>query len=196
MMIARVPAREGRCDEQGTLAGSGRLDGPGRGRLSGQGSSARRQHPTAANASGTFRDGGLVVDATAIGDEVVVIPRSDTVDWQGSVDAPPGDYSGTIGVDLPPPFSELEIDSWSGSSENTSNAGAREYDLPSYVPAGVEFRVVGSHVDENGFCNGYVNLEIDGGPFDSPLTPVSLVLTVAAGAGLFGTLRPLFRKVK
>jgi hypothetical protein len=144
--------------------------------------------------SGTFREKGLAVDAEAIGDEVVTIPRSDTVDWDGSVAAPPGAYSGRIAVDLPPPFSELVVDTWKGTSENTSNSGARKYNFPKLVPAGVEFQVVGYHTDQNGYCNGYVNLQIDGGPFDSPVTPISLVATVATGAGLFGTLRPLFRR--
>jgi len=145
--------------------------------------------------SGTFREDGLFVDAETVGDDVVTIPRSDTVDWEGSVAAPPGDYSGNIAVDLPPPFGKLEIDSWSGTSDNTGNAGSREYDLPSLVPAGVEFKVIGSHTDQNGVCNGYVRMQIDGGPFDSPLTPISLVGTAGAGAGLAGVLRPLFRKV-
>jgi hypothetical protein len=143
--------------------------------------------------SGIFRESGLNVDAEAIGDEVVVVPISDTVDWQGSVAAPPGVYSGTIAVDLPPPFGEVQIDSWDGESDSTENAGAKDYDFPSLVPAGVEFRVVGSHTDENGSCSGYVNLEIDGGPFDSALTPISLVGTVVAGAGLVFTARPLFK---
>ncbi|HEX2782811.1 MAG TPA: hypothetical protein VHN36_04445 [Ilumatobacteraceae bacterium] len=144
--------------------------------------------------SGTFREKGLFVDAEQIGDQVVTIPRSDTVDWDGSVTAPPGGYSGNIAVDLPPPFSEWVVDTWSGTSQKTSNSGARKYDLPSLVPAGVEFQLRGYHNDDNGFCNGYVNLQLDGGPFDSPATPVSLVATVATGAGLFGTIRPLFRR--
>ncbi len=145
--------------------------------------------------SGTFRDDGLNVDAASIGDQVVEVPRSDTVDWQGSVNAPPGVYSGSISVELPPPFGKAEIDSWSGDSENSSNSGAEEYDLPSLVPSGAEFRVVGSHTDENGSCTGYVNMKIEGGPFDSLTAPLSLVGTALTGAGLLGTLRPLFRRV-
>jgi hypothetical protein len=144
-------------------------------------------------ASGLFRDNGLTVDAEGIGDDVVEVPRSDTVDWQASVAAPPGVYSGTISVDLPPPFSELKIDSWDGQSDNTANAGSKDYDFPSLVPAGVEFRVVGSHTDENGSCSGYVNLKIEGGAFDSALTPISLAGTVLVGAGLVFTVRPLFK---
>ena len=89
----------------------------------------------------------MAVDAEEIGDKVVTIPRSDTVDWNGSVDAPPGAYSGSISVDLPPPFSEWKIDSWNGNSQTTANSGAKHYNLPSAVPAGVEFRVIGAHVE-------------------------------------------------
>jgi hypothetical protein len=96
---------------------------------------------------------------------------------------------------MPPPFGAVRIDSWKGNSQATENGGAKKYNLPKLVPAGVEFKVEGSHTDENGFCTGYVNLKIDGGPFDSPLTPVSLVATLASGAGLFGVIRPLFKKV-
>lgn len=156
---------------------------------------AQLESTNGCSGSGTFREGGFSVDAEQVGDDVVTIPRSDTVDWQGSVDAAPGDYAGNIAIDLPPPFSEVQIDDWSGTSENTQNAGAKHYDLGTFVPAGVEFRVVGSHTDQNGDCDGYVNLEIKGGPFDSPVAPISLAATVVTGAGLFGTLRPLFRKV-
>ncbi len=143
--------------------------------------------------SGIFRGDGLTVDAESIGDEVVEILREDVVDWQGSVAAPPGVYSGTIAVDLPPPFGEARIDSWDGESDATANAGVKDYELQSLVPAGVEFRVVGSHVDESGSCSGYVNVQIKGGPFDSPAAAISLAGTVVTGAGAAATLRPLFR---
>jgi hypothetical protein len=162
---------------------------------SGGKAAAHLESTNGCQASGIFRESGLNVDAESIGDEVVEIPRSDTVDWQGSVDAPPGVYGGSISVDLPPPFGEAEIDSWDGDSDSTENAGAKDYDLGSFVPAGVEFRVEGSHTDENGSCSGYVNLEIEGGPFDSALAPISLVGTVVTGAGVAALLRPLFRRL-
>lgn len=151
--------------------------------------------PNGCQASGAFLDGGFTVDAATIGDDLVTVLRSDTVAWQGSVAAPPGEHSGSISVELPPPFGDVEIDSWSGDSQSTSNEGVREYDLPSLVPAGVEFEVVGSHTDQNGTCSGYVRMEVEGGAFDSPLTAISLVGTVATGAGLAAMLRPLLRPV-
>ena len=145
-------------------------------------------------ASGTWREAGLTVDAaTATG--VITIPRSDTVDWQASVAAPPGPYSGSVWVELPPPFGRVEIDSWSGDSQTTSNSGSYDYDLPSLVPAGVEIVVAGDHADANGSCSGSVSVQIDGGPFSSPLTAVSLLGTAITGVGMAALLRPLFGKV-
>jgi hypothetical protein len=145
-------------------------------------------------ASGTWQEAGITVDAaTATG--VITVPRSDTVDWQASVAAPPGAYSGSVWIELPPPFGQAEIDSWSGDSQTTANSGSEEYDLPSLVPAGVEIVVAGEHTDQNGTCSGSVTVEIDGGPFSSPLTAISLAGTVVTGAGLAAMLRPMFRRV-
>jgi hypothetical protein len=144
--------------------------------------------------SGTFEKGGFTVDAATVGNDVVTIPKTDTVDWKGSVSAPPGAYSGNIALDLPAPFGTLQIDSWGGNSQSTGNAGSRHYDLTSWVPAGVEFKVFGEHTDENGYCKGYVRLKVDGGPFDGPVAPISLAATLGTGLGLFGVLRPLFRR--
>ncbi len=143
-----------------------------------------------------FRDADVVVDAASVGaDEVVTVRRSDTVDWQASVDAPPGDYEGSVWVDLPPPLGRVEIDSWSGSSETMSNTGTEEYDLPKAVPAGVQFTVSGEHRDDQGTCTGTVTLAIDGSPWSSPVTWAGLGATAAAGVGLVAAMRPVFTRV-
>ncbi|MDO8362833.1 MAG: hypothetical protein Q7V88_08045 [Actinomycetota bacterium] len=163
--------------------------------VAGSGRAANAELSGACQASGTWRTAGISVDAAAIGTEVVTIPRSDTVDWQGSVSGPPGVHHGSIWVELPPPFGSVEIDSWGGQGVTTSNSGAEEYDLPKIVPAGVEFQVVGEHVDANGTCSGSVRLRVSGGAFDSPLVYVSLLGTVGTGAGAALMLRPMFRRV-
>lgn len=145
--------------------------------------------------SGVFRSDGRSVDAQTIGETVVQIERKDTVDWKGSVTGPPGAYSGNIVLDMAPPFGDIEIDSWGGNTQKTANAGTRDYHLPLLVPAGVEFKVVGSHTDEVGTCSGHVRLKIRGGVWDSPATAISLGATVVTALGLLGTLRPLFRRV-
>jgi len=144
--------------------------------------------------SGQWLEDGLLVVAETDGG-VYTIPRSDTVAWEGSVAGPPGVYSGSVSIDLPPPFGEVVVDDWAGDSETTSNSGTNEYDLPDLVPAGVEFEVYGEHSDENGGCSGTITFEIDGGPFDSPITPISLGGTAVFALGTALALKPLFKKV-
>lgn len=146
-------------------------------------------------AQGTGADGPFTVDARAVGSATVVVPRDDSVAWSGSVSSPPGAYSGSIAVDLPPPFGQVTIDSWEGSSEATENSGVEEYELPKLVPSGVSFRVSGEHVDQATECQGFVNVQIEGGPFDSPVTPVALLATMGAGYAFYVAIRPLFQRV-
>lgn len=133
-------------------------------------------------ASGVWTLSGQTVDAADTG--VVTLPRKDTVDWQGSVSGAPGAYSGSIWLELPPPFGKVEIDSWNGTSTNTANSGSKDYDLPTLLPAGVEFKVAGEHKDANGICSGSVRLEIEGGAFDSPIVWGALVATALTGTPL------------
>ena len=144
--------------------------------------------------SGVWVEDGLQVRAETDGG-VYTIPRSDEVIWEGSVAGPPGEYSGGISVDLPPPFGEVLIDDWSGDSDSTSNLGVHKYDFPSMVPAGVEFEVYGEHADENGGCSGIITFEIEGGPFDSPLTPIALGGTVLLAILTGLALKPMFKRV-
>lgn len=148
---------------------------------------------TALFVDGTEADGSFTIVASDVGDETIVVPRADTVEWTGSVDAAPGEYEGWIAVDLPAPFGTVTIDTWSGDSATTSNSGVEDYDLPWLVPSGVDVTIRGQHQDENGTCTGTVTVEIEGGPFDTPIAPISLGVTVVSGAGLLAMLRPLFR---
>lgn len=142
---------------------------------------------------GTEADGSFTVDVADLDDETIVVPRADTVEWEGSVLDAPGDYEGFVAVDLPAPFGTVEIASWSGDTDTTSNLGVEEYDLPWLVPAGVEVTVRAEHRDEQGTCRATVTVEIEGGPFDTPVAAVSLVGTALCGAGFLGLLRPLLR---
>lgn len=147
------------------------------------------------NGTGQWVGTDLFIDARTAGDTVFEVPREGDVEWTGRVGNPPGIYDGFIAVDLPPPFGSVTIDTWDGDSDTLGNEGLEEYKLPSLVPAGVEFKVFGEHRDEgNGVCTGYVLMKIEGGPFDSPLTPISLGGTVVTGVGTAAVLRPLFRR--
>lgn len=137
-------------------------------------------------------DGPFTIDADQSRSDVVVVPRSDTVEWSGSTPATSGDYSGSVSVKLPFPFGSLEIDRWEGTIESNSNAGVDTYDLPSVIPGGVEFEVSATHSDTAGTCSGGVRMKIEGGAFGSVATPIALVATaIFAGlalaiAGVFG----------
>ena len=147
--------------------------------------------------TGTKSDGSFTVNAKSLGSATVVIPREDTVNWTGAVDVPAQSrsYSGSITVKLPPGFGSVTIDSWNSTSDNVANDGVEEYQLPSLVPAGVTFVVSGQHQEPGATCAGTVHVKIEGGAFDSPLAPVSLVLTGLSGAGFVAVIRPMFRRI-
>jgi hypothetical protein len=132
--------------------------------------------------SGDFEKGAFTGNAAEEG--TINVPLADTVHWQGALPgALPAEtpYSGKIEVELPPPFSPLKIDSWSGTSDSTGNSGVKKYDLPSAVPRGVEFEVKGSHTQGAFNCSGQVKLVVQGGKF-GPVTIASLVGTALTGA--------------
>lgn len=83
---------------------------------------------------------------------------------------------------------------WSGDTDTTSKGGVDDYDLPWAVPAGVEFTVRAEHTDDNGTCRASATMKIEGGPFDTPIAPISLGATALTGAGFVALLRPLFRR--
>jgi len=133
--------------------------------------------------SGAFEKGGFTVSAAETG--VVTVPEKDTVNWEGSI-TPSGSgeqpYAGEIRIELPPPFAPLTIDSWSGSTDATSNSGVKKYDIPSYVPRGVEMEVTGFHDQGSAHCDGSVKFKIDGSNFGIA-SATALGLTVLTGAG-------------
>jgi hypothetical protein len=138
----------------------------------------------------TWAGSGISVDSAAANpDSVIEIPRSDTVAWTTQLVGPQGgterQIAGSLTLALPAPLGTVTIDDWSGSSNTVTNSGTRAYDLPALVPAGVVFTVRGEHHEDGTvFCAGSASLRIAGGPFDSPLTWASLVLTAILGVAL------------
>ena len=115
------------------------------------------------------------------------MPIKDDVHWQGEITGVSGDrdYAGFIEVDLPWPLGAATIDTWSGTTDATSNEGDKSYDLPSAVPRGVEFEVSGQHSEDGTVvCSGTVKVKVEGGAFDSPLAPIGIGGTVISGVGL------------
>ena len=133
--------------------------------------------------SGAFEKGGFTVNATEAG--TVEVPRTDDVRWTGSITGVTGDnpYSGKIEVELPPPFGSMSIDSWSGTTDATSNSGVKHYDIPGPVPANVEFEVKGAHTQGSASCNGHVTVKIKGSSVNA-VSIGTLALTALTGIGL------------
>lgn len=145
---------------------------------------------TAAFATGTEDGGAFTVDSRTLSpDDVTVVPLSDTVTWTGTVTGvAPGtvrQVEGFVKLDLPWPLPDATVDTWGGTTALVENAGVEEYDLPSALPRGLEFRVFGEH-RENGVlvCSGSATAAIEGGLADSPVTLAAAILAVPALAGL------------
>lgn len=138
---------------------------------------------------GTFKAGGFTKTAAEAG--VVEIPRKDEVAWRGAIAVPATNsaYSGRIELETPAGLPAISIDSWSGTTDSVSNSGTKSYDIPSWVPANVEFKVKGSHTQGGVTCAGYVKLRIEGSAA-GPFSIASLVGTALTGAGLVFAGRP------
>jgi hypothetical protein len=126
---------------------------------------------------------------------VYEIPLSGTARYEGAtpgggegVEVAERDISGQVVIKTPPGLPDIELADawrWDGSGTGTFDAGTVDWDLPSVLPRGVPFRVEGYHAEDGTtICEGWVDVQIEGGLFDSPLAPVSFAGTALAAAGL------------
>jgi hypothetical protein len=145
-------------------------------------------------ASATWQTGGVSKTTAALtGDDVIEIPRADTVSWQGGVAglAAGGarEVAGRVALALPPPFGSITLARWQGDATEVQRSGTYSYDLPAVVPAGVLLDLHASH-DEQGrrHCTAQVAVIIAGGAFDSPLIWAALagLVLLAAAVTLLG----------
>jgi hypothetical protein len=133
--------------------------------------------------TGDFEKSGHHYTAADAG--VDEVPLDDTVHWTGSIATAntPQAYSGSIEVQLPWPLPAMQIDSWKGTTDSTTNNGDKKYKLPSSVPRNVEFEVTGTH-KQGITCTGHVTVKVVGSAFDSPAAPGALIGTVLTGGVL------------
>jgi hypothetical protein len=130
-------------------------------------------------------------------DDLMTIPRADTVKWAGnekgfrlSDTGPRRTISGEVEVDLP--IGTVTVDSWGGESVKYANEGLRPYDLPGIL-GGVKMRLHGEHRDDGIVaCSGAINVKVAGSPLTNPMTYVALGLLLMSGAGLVGAGRQAF----
>ena len=139
-------------------------------------------------ASGTFGDGGMTVDAKTT--DEVEIPRKDTVAWVASVPAKEGErpISGDVRVEFPPPIGEVTVGDWSSDSSTYSNSDVYEYDLPSVI-AGFDIPVSGIHRDAGFTCSGTVIVRVEGGGLKNPAALASLAFTFVSLVGVSLAIR-------
>jgi hypothetical protein len=155
--------------------------------------------------SGTWEEEGETRSSPDyVPDDVIEVPQSDNVVWQGNIDgAPLGTeverrrISGEVQLDIAG-LGDVTIDDWGGSSMRAANTGEHEYDLPSFL-INVKMKLHGEHREapEGGgafqrICGGSVYVQIEGSTFSNPLAIASIPGLALA---LLGLIRAGFRKV-
>jgi hypothetical protein len=113
--------------------------------------------------SATFTDGTKVTESHSI-DDVVLVPEKDTVQWEGNTHLdPPSDevpFFGNVSVALPR-FNWVVAD-WDGDTVEVKDKGSYTYEVPSFVPRGVQFEVTGEHTQQGQTCVVAVTMKVDG----------------------------------
>lgn len=154
--------------------------------------------PGACTGSGTWQEAGFTETS---GDhepsDVIEIPQSDTVSWEGSVggaelgaEVARREISGEVQVDLP--VGTTTIDDWGGSSVRAANAGDHDYKLPD-VLIGIEMTLHGEHREDGEVvCSGSVSVVVEGDPMDNPLAIPGIAGMVLFGAGMLLSGRASF----
>jgi hypothetical protein len=97
------------------------------------------------------------------GNEVVTVPKSAKVRWEGSVTRPAGrrvPYRGEVAVTVA--GFDVTVDEWRGTTGKMAVAGARAYDA-GVLPGGVVYRLHGSHHQGRLSCRGEMLVQLEGG---------------------------------
>ena len=136
--------------------------------------------------SAVILETGAAIDPVASGG-VYSAPLQGSASYEGSIAAAaeerPND--GQVTVATPPGLPSFTLKSWSDDDGVTvSDSGTVTWDIPSFVPRGVIVTVSGYHNDVGARCEGSIQVKLEGGFFDSPVGPASLVLTVLFGLGM------------
>ncbi|GMQ92882.1 MAG: hypothetical protein BMS9Abin12_0359 [Acidimicrobiia bacterium] len=130
--------------------------------------------------SAAFTDNTTVTESTPLS-KVVVVPEKDTVQWAGNINlpAPPNEvpFFGAVSVRLPR-FNWAVAD-WDGDTVEVSDSGAYTYEVPGFVPRGVQLEVTASHTQLGQTCVVAVTMKLAG-------SPGAAAIISAIGALVFG----------
>ena len=136
--------------------------------------------------SATIVETGVAIDPKASGG-VYTAPLQGSASYEGSiaVAAEERPINGQVSVATPPGIPSFTLKSWQDDdADSVTDSGTVTWDIPSFVPRGVIVTVSGYHNDAGARCDGSIQVKIEGGFFDSPVGPASLVLTVLFGLGM------------
>jgi len=132
--------------------------------------------------SAVFSDGTTVTESTPLS-EVVVVPEEDSVVYQGSINLPPPDeevpFSGAVSVRLP--RFNWAVVSWEDTTEEVSAGGTYSYEVPGFVPRGVQLEVSASHTQQGQTCDVAVTMKLDGDPGAAAIISATGMVVFAVG---------------
>jgi hypothetical protein len=156
--------------------------------------------PGACSARGTFASTGVTDSSSEfVPSDIVKIPQSDTVHWEGNEKSyavgstgPSRAIDGAVTLTLP--IGSATIWHWGGTSTRYANEGSETYNLPSIVD-NVKLTLSGYQKDAGTTtCSGSIYVEVTASTFKSPLTYGSLAgIVVFSGLLLFAG-KPVFKK--
>ena len=132
--------------------------------------------------SAEFSDGTKVTESTPL-DEVVIVPEMDSVTYQGSINLPPPDdevpFSGNVSVRLP--RFNWAVVSWADTTEEVSAGGVYVYEVPGFVPRGVQLEVSAAHTQQGQTCAVAVTMKLNGDPGPAAIISAAGMVVFAAG---------------
>lgn len=122
------------------------------------------------------------------------VPYAGSVAWRGEVgdgsETDERSHNGEVRAEFPPGVDELidlvaDVGVWSWSDDDattTAENGTETYEVPDWVPGGMEVVVVGFHDDPSigVHCTGSAVLTLPGTAWDSPVTWGVLVATAGS----------------
>ena len=136
---------------------------------------------------------GTVVDPSASGG-VYTVPHKGSANYTGSIAQPttPRAHNGSVKVSTPPLVPSINLkDPWGEPDAVTvSDSGTVTWDIPSWVPGGVEFTVSGSHNDGGLLCKGSIVVKLDGNITSGALGWVAIIGTVLTALGVLWSWMP------
>ncbi|HEX9258670.1 MAG TPA: hypothetical protein VF855_03975 [Acidimicrobiales bacterium] len=161
--------------------------------------SAKINGPCTGSATITGDGGETVKLDPATSEGPYVVPASGSADYEGTITGVPAGkqaYFGQVVLQMPPPFSDIVIKDWSGETELVTKKGTETYDLPSFVPKGVEMPLSAAHAQGGVACSTNVVVKIDGSALN-PYTIATGALAAITAAGFLGSaVPPLVRRPK